>query len=190
MARRRWPGVVGLALAACSAGPGEGATGPAEGPRERASLIRADAWAPAEGADDPLAEHRPDGASCPVSAATVEAGGFEIQTELCSYASFSQPSLVDVRPGDQLVISAFHSELSALEPATAHFAVLLDGAILWEQTVDIPAYPEFAAARPYTVTVDASAEAPVGAPVVVHLHNHGANQWRLVVVDRIPAEGS
>lgn len=144
------------------------------GPPQPVPLVDAALWQPADAAADPLADHRPDEVSCAPQSWYVEYEGLEVDTTSCNYLSLSQPLLIPLSAGEPLEILAWHQSLLASEPAQAHLAVLIDGAVAWELTVDIPADPSV-----YEAEVAAPAEAAAGAPVVVHLHNHGGNTWQL-----------
>lgn len=136
-------------------------------------------WQPATGAD-PLAAHRPVGASC-ASGAELEALTFEIDTELCAYAFFEQPLGQALEPGARVVVGLWHADLAAAEPATGHVALLADGAVIWERTVPIPS-----PACVYDDVVEVEAPIERGTPLQLHLHNHGANTWNLRRVERAP----
>lgn len=137
-------------------------------------LAEKSAWVPVDAASDPLASHRPTEVACPRGGWVVEDTGFEIATRLCNYAMFSQPSLASVGPGDSIVAMVYHFDLIALEPATAHLALLIGERVIWEKTVEIPAK-----ANVFNIDVPADFSAPVGTPLYFHLHNHGRNNWTL-----------
>ncbi|MEZ4470102.1 MAG: hypothetical protein R3F60_04695 [bacterium] len=67
-------------------------------------------------------------------------------------------------------------------PAEAHVALGLGDDTLWQATVPIPS-----AARVEAVEVALPASHPAGAPVVFHVHNHGANSWFITQVEVTPA---
>ena len=60
---------------------------------------------------------------------------------------------------------------------------MLDGEPLWDVTVPIPA-----AAQLYDVTVPMDRDVPAGAEVVVHVHNHGGNTWRVAHARAVPPQ--
>ncbi|MFZ9888569.1 MAG: hypothetical protein ACO3JL_13810 [Myxococcota bacterium] len=127
---------------------------------------------------DPLADHRPVEADCSSEGVVVEGSSFEIDTGLCAYGSFVQPSLAPVRTGDVVRIAFFHQALVAAEPAEAHIAFLLDKTVLWEAAIPIPL-----GATPYDVEITSPSDFAVGTEVRLHLHNHGANTWKLLSID-------
>ena len=160
-----------LLLVAC--GPPDGGAG--------GLLVDHAAWVLAGPEDDPFPAHRPAGADCPLGGWYEESGALEVDTGTCAYFVAVQPSQVDVRAGDTIALYAYHDALTAPEPATGHIVLALDGEVVWELTVDIPK-----TATPYDVTVEAPADVPAGAPVALHLHNHGANTWTLLDVEVLP----
>jgi hypothetical protein len=192
-AHRAWL-IAALALAACVADGEEEATTASElssaesgssgddGPRGPADLVDPALWVPDEAAD-PMPEHRPDDAECIIGFGE-EFGVFEIDTEVCNYGVFSQPMLADVRTGDTVELTITYDDLIADEPSIGHIVVTLGDVPAFEAEVEIPhAYGLVTAEWTADVDVDA------GAPAVLHLHNHGFNQWRLVaIVTRPPVE--
>ena len=142
------------------------------------ALVSAEAWAPQDPADDPLADHRPADPSCAPGGWLVEDDRVEVQTGICHYLSLMQPIRAPVQAGDELGVLLWHQGLDAAEPAEAHVALLLDGVPVWETTASIPAP---ATLYEQWVTVDTSA--PAGAPLVLHLHNHGDNTWAVAPVE-------
>lgn len=136
---------------------------------------------PVPASDDPLAEHRPPWAECPVAAWGPEGGGFEIQTGVCAYGAFAQPLGVDLSRGDALRVSIWHDLLDAPEPATGHVAVLLGREVVWEAEVAIPA-----ASAALEATIELEEDVDADERLGIHLHNHGFNSWRVVAVDAVP----
>lgn len=129
-------------------------------------------WMPVAADADPLAAHRPAEVSCALGSWVLEPQGLEVNTQTCNYASFGQPSLVEVVPGARIVGSLYHFDLIAAEPAMAHVAVLIGENLIWEQDVAIPG-----PANAFTIDLPAGFAAPAGTPVNFHLHNHGQNTW-------------
>jgi hypothetical protein len=72
----------------------------------------------------------------------------------------------------------WHGDLSSEEPARAHVALSLDGAIIWEEDIDIPS-----GAAIFDTRFVAPSDAPAGSKVEYHLHNHGFNTWTLLQLD-------
>lgn len=170
-------GLLGL-LMACSGGaqetgpvPSGDSADPPGGPG--GDLVRAEAWGLGAGTD-PFADHRTEDHVCDPAGVFVEEGLLEVRTALCGYAVLGQPSQVALAAGDEIELLLYHSALTAQTPAEAHVALTLDGALLWEQAVPIPSPSDV-----YSHTLVAPAHAAAGAPVVLHLHNHGSNAWNL-----------
>lgn len=197
--RARWGAVaLGLALAAC------GADEPV--PAGPALSLRAFAIPP-EGAPDPLADHRPEGATCP--GWWFEEGLLEADTDLCDYLTVVQPFTRDVAPGAVLSTGLSHDDLfppaeaaDTAEPADtggsdtgsegtpadtgdaptedaapheAHVALWIDEAVVWEVTLRIPGPARF-----HQIEVPLDDGAASGSRLGLHLHNHGANSYRLL----------
>lgn len=154
-------------------------TGATPALRPEAALVDMGAWIEASGTD-PLEAHQPAEVSCPLGSVLVEEGGkLEVNTGLCNYAWLEQPMLADLLPGDEVELSLWHQELVAEEPAEGHVAILIGEQVLWELVVAIPAD-----ATPYTESVVVAFAAEVGEPIQLHLHNHGANTWNLLRIER------
>ena len=145
---------------------------------EPTPLLDPFALVPVEADADPLVHHRPPDVDCPEATWGPEGGGFEIQTGACNYAAFDQPLSTPIEAGDTLNILVWHDTLDLAEPATAHVAVWVGQAVLWEAEVDIPA-----PSRSFEVTVPIEDTPAPNARLGVHLHNHGFNSWRFVAVD-------
>jgi hypothetical protein len=175
-----------LALAALGSGcrgdeatSGDSGAAPTE-PREEAVLVDMAAWQPGDVAvaPDPFPDHRPAEADCPEGGALLEGASFEIRTASCSYGWFQQPTLADLRPSDAVEIVFWHSTLVSDPPAQGHIALVVGDEVLYERYIDIPSEP-----AAYTETV-AGVSAPAGSVATLHLHNHGANDWNLLRVER------
>jgi len=178
--------LIALALAACAAdGEADSTAGDStssdvessgdDGPRGPSDLVEPTLWVPDEAAD-PMPAHRPADAACTIGFGE-ESGVFEIDTEVCSYGVFSQPLLAEVRVGDTVELTVTHDDLVAEEPAIGHVLVTLGDAHTFDAEVEIPhAYGLV------TAQWIADVDVPAGAPAVLHLHNHGFNQWRLVAI--------
>ncbi len=160
--------MIGLLLAGCAV---ELEPGP---------LGHVEAWEALPPSEDPLPEHRPDEVSCAPGGWFVEDGRIEVQTGICDYVTLGQPLLREVREGDLVRVLAWHQGLDAAEPAEAHIALFVDGVRLWEAWAPIPSE-----ATIFSETVAAPVDAPMGAPVILHLHNHGFNAWAVDVPERL-----
>jgi len=158
-----------------------GETGPADPTGgEFVPLVLAMDWQQVLAPQDPLAAHRPAEVSCPLGGWLYEPQGLEINTSLCNYAMFVQPSRVAIVPGTRLRASLYHFDLNAEAPATAHVALMLGEQVLWEREIAIPGK---ANAYPIELALDFAAAA--GTPVYFHLHNHGQNTWTLGEVEAL-----
>lgn len=153
---------------------------PAE-PRPAAALVDMAAWQPGDAAvhADPDADERAPGTDCPTGGSYLEGSSLEINTALCTWAWFQQPALADLRRGDVVELVYWHSALVADPPAQGHLALSVGDEVLYDTLVDIP---KDAAA--YTESVEVGFDAAAGEVVTLHLHNHGANTWNLLRVDR------
>jgi hypothetical protein len=101
-----------------------------------------------------------------------EEGVVEVDTGVCGWATLTQPALVDVLEGDALDVLAYHSALVDAD-GVGTLSVWLDHELLWSLEV-----PQPAAQQVYFPELIAPADVPAGAPVWVHVDNHGANNWR------------
>ena len=135
-------------------------------------------WQPVPAPDDPLATHRPAEVVCPLGGWLYEAQGLEVNTSQCNYGMFSQPSQVAIVPGARFTASLYHFDLLAEAPASAHVALLVGDALVWEQDIAIPGK-----ANAYTIDLTLDFTAPAGTPVYFHLHNHGQNTWTLGAIE-------
>jgi len=152
-------------------------------PRERESLVDHSLWSELEAGEDPF-DDRPDTVTCPTSGWGLEVDptpGLEVDTGACDYLSAAQPTLVDVRAGETIRIQISHGALVFGGPAEAHAALQIDGALLLDERVTIPAD-----ADSLEVLSQADASIAAGARVVVHLHNHGDNAWLISEVSTGP----
>ncbi|MBX2796453.1 MAG: hypothetical protein KTR31_02255 [Myxococcales bacterium] len=136
-------------------------------------------WVPATEVD-PLAEHQPEQWACPLGSVLQEGLTVEVNTGLCSYAFYSQPLLAELSPGDRVEVVMWHNDLVAKGPAEGHIALLTGTDVLWERTIPIPADP-----CSYTDVVEVSDAVEAGTPLLLHVHNHGANSWNLFRVQRV-----
>lgn len=176
--------VVALALGACGGVPadidpadtsGDGDAGHGHPPDrpQAVALVWPDAWV-LDPDGDVLPDHAPAEVECSVGFRD-ELGVFEIDTGLCNYGVFSQPSAAEVFAGERVEFVFTHDDLTASEPAIGHVAVAIGGHLVWETEVAIP--------KPYGIVTGewvADAAVPAGTPVALHLHNHGYNNWRVI----------
>lgn len=145
-------------------------------------LVDVSLWTPTPAEDDPLVDHRPAAIDCPAAAWGPELGDLEIQTGVCNYLALSQPGLRAIARGEVVAVDLWHAELDAAEPATGHFALIVDDEAVAELEVEIPA-----AAAVHRVAWTATRSIPEGATIGLHLHNHGYNAWTIVDLRVEPA---
>ncbi len=141
-------------------------------------LVSADEWRVTAAEEDPWIAERPREITCPEYAFEVEPGGFEIDTGDCEYAVVQQPSLAPIAPGDTVALIFWHNALTAESPGMGHVALQVGDHLVWEVMVPIPG-----PGATYIPTVVADFAAPVGSPIYLHLHNHGANTWLFSTVE-------
>lgn len=141
-------------------------------------LVDVDAWTVADLGADPFPEHQPDPILCDGLGLHPEDSAFEVETTYCNYALLEQTLPVDVPAGAELEVLFSHGPLNWTEPTEAHAAVTIDGEVVWERTVPIPADGWF---YPDRVVVERAV--PAGSKVTFHCHNHGANSYRLYGVN-------
>ena len=145
---------------------------------EPGALIDHELWELASPDQDPFFDQVTEPIDCPRGAYRVEGQDseqvFELDTGLCNYLAIVQPSLREIREGDTLEWSMWHLNLVATEPAAAVIGVFVGEHTIWERTIPIPGAP-----GAYLVELTADFSAPAGTPVLVHIHNHGANNWKI-----------
>lgn len=139
------------------------------------SLVELDAWVLDTTVPDVLSADRPATIDCEHGFGP-EDGLFEIDTELCNWGAFTQPTLASIHAGDTVEVIVLHDTLySEDEGAAAHLAVAIGDAMIWETTIAIPAPTGYL--RP-TITVEQDFDP--GTPLHLHVHNHGYNNYRVV----------
>lgn len=142
-------------------------------------LVWPELWVPDPSADI-APTHAPDPVACDVGFDD-ELGLFEVDTGLCNYGVFSQPMDAEVFVGERVEIVFTHDDLTAPEPAAGHLAIAIGDRVVWEIEVAIP--------KPYDIVQgEWIADAPIaaGTKVVLHLHNHGYNNWRVISIKTGP----
>ena len=154
-----------------------------EEPAPTGPLIALNAFELLSGEDDPFADHRPQGEPCSSGGWGIEAGVFEVETDICTYATFTQPLLRDVPSGEELRVTLWHLGLFADPPAEGHVLLAVNDLVLFEIRPSIPASAEI-----WDEIVVPDDNLLQGEPLLFHLHNHGANSWRLGDVTGVKAE--
>ncbi len=134
------------------------------------SVLPADAWAPATG-ETPFG---PPPEACPSTAYGVESGFFEIETDLCAFATFVQPLPIDLAATSPVAFVSWHLDLWAQEPSTATVVLQIGDERIYEATFAVPGPEDVASIS--TVLAD---DHPAGTQAWWHVSNHGYNSYRL-----------
>ena len=142
------------------------------------ALLDQEAWSQVAAPDDALASHRPPTVECPEGAYGDEDGALEVQTGYCNYLALAQPLPTALAQGQALHVVLLHDRLVFDEPAEAHVAILLGDQVIWEKSLSIPAEP---ASYDETFTLERAAQQ--GDILMLHLHNHGYNTWKLLTLE-------
>lgn len=137
-------------------------------------LVDPRAWQAMSAERDPMADHRPSEVICAQMGWIVEEDSLEIDTGACNYLSVTQALMRDVPQGSPVAVELWHQVLHAEDPAMGHAALFVDSTLVWERRVPIPS-----AGAVWLDDVEAPRSFETGDSVVFHLHNHGANTWRL-----------
>lgn len=184
--------IIGLALVGgcqtddAAAAEAEGASEPSW-----ATITSPYAWVELEFADDPFADQRPADATCdPAGYGPDEFGGepsFEIDTGLCGYLSISQAALQELPSGTPVELRLWHFELSAESEAEAYVALMLDGQLVVERSVPIGTASDPTPSELIVEEFELPVDVPLGAPVILHLHNHGSNTWNMISLQALLA---
>lgn len=172
---------LGLVVACASNGDGSDAEADSSGEPVWVAIVSPYAWAETPLADDPFALLRPADATCAETGHGPDNFGgepsYEIDTGMCNYVSLSQAVLQALPAGTSVELRVWHFELEADGPAEAYLAVDIDGALVFERTIPIPSAAELIVGE-----FELPADVPLGAPVTVHVHNHGANTWNILSI--------
>jgi hypothetical protein len=97
---------------------------------------------------------------------------------LCNWLTLEQPSLRNIRAGDQVEVRARHSALTAPVSGEARMTFVLGDEILFDYSVLIPSDFVFP-----SVTWTATKDYPAGTPMLWHVDNHGSNEYMLIEVN-------
>jgi hypothetical protein len=131
-------------------------------------------WALVTPADDPWPgadADAPEG--CPERAASPEDGFLEIDTKRCAWVTVTAPARRDLRTDDTITFLFLHAALVSDEPATATVGLLVDGAEAWRVELPVPSASGF-----FDVAIPSPVAVAAGAPLHLHVDNHGANAYR------------
>lgn len=134
-------------------------------------------WVRLDADADPF-DDMDDDATCAEHGYGAEDGVFEVETDICQYGSFAVMLPVELLPGDRITTTLWHLALWAPMRAEGHVALMAGSTMLWERHFAIPAEEAV-----HPIDVEVTEPVPVGSPLIFHLHNHGANSWRLLEVD-------
>ena len=167
-----------MQLFACQSPPKDIASSSANPQEDTAVLFKEiidiQNWKSANLQQDPLPSHQPDTIDCSSTAFRTENAQLEIRTEFCNYAYIEFPALQSLSAGQPVELLLLHSGLWAPEEAEAHVAWFIGSELFWEAHLPIPSSSDFfyyEASLPIAIQK--------GDPIRIHLHNHGANDWKI-----------
>lgn len=181
--RARTRDLLALALAPLAC---DGRSPPPDPPASPSLVERADWERVDEIGEDVFGAERPEDLVCDelLGIGTEVFGSeevLELNTDFCNYVTLRQDSLQPLQPGDAVAIRMYHYELTAPAPAQAHLALAIDGQLAWEQHVPSPAEGAFVEGE---IAIDRAL--PAGTELQLHVHNHGANSYALLSLERVP----
>ena len=136
-------------------------------------LIDISSWNFIDYSIDPLIEHQPEEIDCSISAIQMEYEQLEMNTDLCNYIALEFETQKDILAGTTVEALILHTGLWALEDTEAHFALYINDTLWWEEYPPIPSNTEF-----FFHEATITEMLPKGTRVYLHLHNHGANDWK------------
>lgn len=134
-------------------------------------LVDAQAWQILDDDQDPVG---PAPVPCGAAGVSVESGVIEVQTDTCPWVTLGQPSLSALQAGESISLLAWHGTLAAPEPASGHMSLWIGEEEIWRIEPEIPSEGVI-----YEEQLTAPSSAPEDTLVRLHVHNHGANAWRL-----------
>jgi len=144
-------------------------------------VLRHDRWDYVLPESDPFHAHEPDADPCPSVGYKAENGFFELETDYCAIASFSQPIPADLSAGTQLRFVVWNLDLWAPEPYEALRFLRLGDTEIWRVTTMVPGDEDVA-----ELVVNVPVDVAAGTLAWFHLRNHGVNSWRIGDVERAP----
>ena len=150
-------------------------------PSEPGPLAAVDAWRAVAAGADPFSGRPPD-LRCSSPGFGVEGEVLEVETDKCAWVTLTQPALRDVAPGDRVRVRMWHQPLAAEQPGRAYMGVRLGAETLAEVEPPIPGPPRF-----YELEHRLNGGAVAGAPVYLHVHNHGVNSYRFGGIELLPS---
>lgn len=125
--------------------------------------------------NDPYASLKQSKHTCDLATGKkIEEGVLEIDTDFCNFITLEQPSVTEIRAGEMVEFVMWHLELFASTPGEAFVSIRIADQVIWEKTIPVPFraeiyQPQWTPAQPI----------PKGSRIVFHLHNHGANTWKI-----------
>jgi hypothetical protein len=144
-------------------------------------VLQHDRWDYVLPASDPFYDHEPGTDPCPSVGYKAENGFFELETDYCAIASFSQPLPVALEAGSRLRFVAWNLDLWAPEPYEALRFIRLGDTEIWSVTTLVPGNEDVA-----EIEVEVPVDVAAGTLAWFHLRNHGVNSWRIGDVERAP----
>jgi len=130
---------------------------------------------------DGLYDHPVDAEPCPSVGYEAENGFFEIETDYCAIATFTQTLASEVPAGASIRFVVWNLDLWAPEPYDAVRLLRLGETDIWTDTVAVPGDEGV-----NELVIEAPVDFPAGTPAWFHLRNHGVNSWRIGDVERVP----
>jgi len=100
------------------------------------------------------------------------------RVNLCNWITLTQPSLRDIRAGDQVEVRTFHDALTAPVPGEARMTFVVEDQITFDFRELIPSPSAFE-----SQTWIADKDYPAGTPLLWHVNNHGRNEYMLIEVN-------
>ncbi|HCH65037.1 MAG: hypothetical protein CL927_13535 [Deltaproteobacteria bacterium] len=145
-------------------------------------MLAHDGWVYALPEADPFYTHAPEADPCPSVGYKAENGFFELETDYCAVASFSQATPVDLPAGTRLRMVVWNLDLWAPDPGYEALQFLrLGDTEVWSRTTPVPGDESVE-----EVFLDLTADLPAGTVAWYHLRNHGVNSWRIGDVELAP----
>ncbi len=153
-----------------------------------AALILNQAWTLDTAEQASLQEHAPEELQCPPGAIIVTADDvLDIDTGQCNYIALVQPAQTSAPPGSNLLLQGAHLTLfnPQQDGERGHVALSVGPHLVWERHFPIPAL-----AQAWEAHIPLPEGIQAGTPIRFHLHNHGANEWKLLNITIQPRTGS
>lgn len=100
------------------------------------------------------------------------------RVNLCNWITLTQPSLRNLRAGDQVEVRTFHDALTAPVPGEARMTFVVADQITFDFNELIPSDSAFE-----SQTWTADRDYPAGTPLLWHVNNHGRNEYMLIEVN-------